>query len=249
MFTSIGSFTFHTYTLFLSLAILCSGGVAWFRLHTHMSARASADVFVAMVASGFVLARAEYALLNWDVFAGQPTRVFNMLTGGLDWHGAVLGALLGMGLVARVRRLDMSLLLEAYTPALPLVAFAGWTACRRVGCVYGVEVETLAFYPAWMVTEGRDIYGIIAPRYDTHTFGQALSWGLLVGLGALWLRGWQAPPGAALAVFCVGMAAIGTIRGDHAPVWAGVRADLWLDAAVFSVAVVMIMIARGKPYP
>lgn len=238
MFTAVGPFTLQTYMLYLSLAIAVSGGVAYFRLRGHMSGQPVGDVSAAMVAGGFVLARAEYALLNWDVFAGQPSRVFDMRTGGLDWHGAVIGAVAGLWLVAHLRGLDARLLLDASAPALPLVAFAGWTACRAVGCVYGAEVATLAYHPAWVVTEGRDIYGIIAPRYDTHTFGQALSWALLVLVGGLWLRDWLLRWRAALviALFAAGMLAIGVVRGDYAPLWAGVRADAWLDGLIIVLA-------------
>ncbi|MEM6530070.1 MAG: prolipoprotein diacylglyceryl transferase family protein, partial [Chloroflexota bacterium] len=240
MFTSIGRFTFHTFTLYLSMALLCSIAIALFRLRRTLPLRAVADAAVVAIVCGFALARAEYALLNADLFVGNVRGVFTMRPGGLDWHGALFGALFGVWIVAKLRRIDVSLLLDAFAPALPLLAFAGWTACRAVGCVYGEEVQTLALYPAWLVTEGRDIFGIIAPRYDTHTFGQGVAWVLLVMVAVFWL--WDVPrqrPGVrfwlVLALFTAGMLAIGTVRGDYAPV-VGLRADVWLDVAVLALA-------------
>ncbi|MEL6150337.1 MAG: prolipoprotein diacylglyceryl transferase family protein, partial [Chloroflexota bacterium] len=213
MFTAIGRFTFHTFTLYLSVALLCSVAVAWLRLRRTVPARAIADAALVALVFGFVLARAEYVLLNRDLFAGNLQGVFAMRPGGMDWHGAVIGGVLGVWIVEKLRKLPAPTLLEAFAPAVPLVAFAGWTACRAVGCVYGTEVQTLALYPVWMVTEGRDIFGIVAPRYDTHTFGQVLSWVLLVMVGVFWLR--DVPrnrPGVqfwlVVALFTTGMLAI-----------------------------------------
>ena len=39
-------------------------------------------------------------------------------------------------------------------------------------CAYGVEVLTLADYPAWLVTESPDVYGTIAPRLNLPMLGE-----------------------------------------------------------------------------
>jgi prolipoprotein diacylglyceryltransferase len=245
MFTSIGSFTFQTFTLYLSMAMICSVFIAAFRLRKTASLRAVTDCAIAMLIFGFLLARAEYVLLNPDIFESNTRGIYMMRPGGLDWHGALAGALLGLWLMAQVRNLSVNVLLGAFAPALPLIAFAGWTACRAIGCVYGTEVQTLAFYPAWMVTEGRDIFGIIAPRYDTHTFGQVLAWVLLVLLGVMWWRDIprersQVRLWLVITIFATGMLAISKVRGDFAPVVAGLRADQWLDLAVLALGVAML---------
>ena len=115
-------------------------------------------------------------------------------------------------------------------PALPLLAFAGWLGCAAAVCGYGAEVDTLAHYPAFAVAESRDVYGIIAPRYNTQLFGLALalvllalSFVLLRYDGLKYRRFW-----ILLALFSIGMLGIGFYRGDSVPILLGLRADQWL---------------------
>ena len=239
MYTQIGRFSLHSYPLYLMLAVTLSALVAAYRLRSVANPRQQADVLVAALVVGFVFARLEYVLLNWAVFAQRPLSMASASVGGLDWHGAALGALLGLLGVARWHRLPTTMLLTAFTPAVPMIAFAAWTACRPIGCAYGAEVATLAYHPIWAVTEGPDIFGIVAPRYDTATFGQALSWILTVLVGLAWWRGW-ASLGSFWFIsiaFCLGMLLIGRFRGDAAPLWLGQPAYLWLDALLLLGAV------------
>ncbi len=253
MFTSIGPISLHLFAHHIAWAVLFSAGIAYYQLRDAFPTRALADALVAAVVLGVIGARVEYALLNPDVFTGNVRGLFTLTPGGLDWHGALIGAVAGLGLAARLHQMPLAALLEALTPALPLIAFAGWTACRAIGCVYGTEVETLAFYPAWQVTEGRDIFGLMAPRYDTHTFGQALALALVLLTAALWMVGaFAARPGVrfwlVMLLFSGGMAAIGTVRGDYTPTLAGVRADQGLDAVLVVFALVMLLrAARHTP--
>lgn len=242
MFTSIDRFTFPTFALYIALAALISGAIAVWRLHRQgAKLGAAVDVMLGALLLGFLLARAEYALLNPDAFSGNWRGVFTMQPGGLDWHGALFGGAVGAWLMACVRGVPFADVLAALAPAVPLVAFAGWTACRAIGCAYGAEVPTLALYPAWQVAETPNIFGIIAPRYDTHRFGQAAAWLLLLTLALLWMRPrrvgawgfWLMVCGLAAAMFV-----IGGYRADIAPVWAGLRADRWLDGVVFAWGVV-----------
>lgn len=246
MYTTIAGVTLQSYRLYVSLAVALSISIAFYRLRGGVRWRALADAGLAILAGGLVLARLEYVLMNGDIFGGDLAAMAGTQVGGLGWHGAVIGALIGLWGAARAHGLPAVQLLEASAPALPLVAFAGWTACRAVGCAYGAEVETLAYYPAWLVTEERDIYGIIAPRYDTVTFGQTLSWGLLVWIGARWWRGISVKPGVLLMVFCVGMLAIGAVRGDVMPVWFGIRAGQWLTGLLVLVLLAGMGVRRWR---
>ncbi len=245
MFTSIGPVSLHLFAHHIAWAVLLSAGTAYVVLRRGYPARALADVLTAAMVLGVVGARLEYALLNPELFAGNLRGLITMAPGGLDWHGAVVGGLLGVWIIARLHGLPACVLLDAAAPAPPMIAFAGWTACREVGCVSGVEVETLAYYPVWLVTEGRDVFGLIAPRYDTHTFGQALAVGLVLLTALLWMTGaLAARPGGCfwlvLALLSAGMAAVGTVRGDYTPMPGGLRADLYLDGVLFALAAVML---------
>src|SRR5690606_12168503 len=151
--------------------------------------------------------------------------------GGLDWHGAVIGGLVGLAAAARWRKLALRDMLDAFAPALPLLAFAGWLGCWGAVCGYGAEVDTLAHYPAFAAAETRDVYGLVAPRYNTRVFGMALALALLILSLVLNRRGWLKYRRfwLLLALLSAGMFGIGFFRGDYALVVAGIRADQWLD--------------------
>jgi prolipoprotein diacylglyceryltransferase len=230
--TTIGLWTLQTYTLALALAIGASVVLSVRRAQQPVGALV--DVGLGALAGGLLLARLEHVLLNGNYFAYNVSEAFQLSSGGLDWHGAVIGGLIGGAVAARWRRVDARAVLDTMTLGLPLMSLAGWYGCWASNCAYGVEVDTLAHFPAWAVAESADIYGIAAPRYNTQVFGQWLSAALLV-MGAIllwrgWLRGsrfWLI-----LGLFSVGMFVIGFFRGDYAVVVNGLRLDQWFDAIV-----------------
>lgn len=227
-------FSIRTFTLLVALAALLCFLLAARQLQQRW--QVTADVCLAALAGGLVGARVIHVLLQWSYFADNPGEAFRLNAGGLDWHGAVLGGLVGLGLVTRWRRLPFHHTLDALTPALPLLALASWVGCLAAFCGYGAEVATLAYYPAYAASETPDVYGIVAPRYNTQWFGIALAVCLLLIVALLqWRRGhrrgWLATRRfwLVLALLSLGMFAIGFFRGDPVPVIAGLRADQVLD--------------------
>jgi len=235
-YTTIAFWTVQTYTLVLALAIGASAAFGALRTGRHVGALV--DTVLGALLGGLALARLEHVLLNWNYFAYNVSEAFQLNAGGLDWHGAVIGGLIGGYIVARWRRLDTRNLVDAMTLGLPLIGLAGWYGCWAAACAYGVEVDTLAHFPAWAVAETADIYGIAAPRYNTQVFGLWLAAALLViALILLW-RGWLrgARFWLILGLFSAGMFVIGFFRGDYAGMVNGLRLDQWLDAVVGAVS-------------
>lgn len=192
---------------------------------------ALADAYLLALVGGIIGARAGHVLLNWGHFAQAPVEIAQVSAGGLDWHGAVMGGLLGLLIGARWRRLNFNHLLNLLTLALPLIAMAGWGGCWAANCGFGQEVDTLANYPAWMVSEAPDVYGILAPRYNTQLFGLLLGvFTLFFALILVWRdrlrdrRFWLL-----LTLLSVGMFVLGFLRADFTIMFGGLRADQWLD--------------------
>jgi phosphatidylglycerol---prolipoprotein diacylglyceryl transferase len=246
-FYSFGSFTLSSYTLLLTLAALAVLATAIYRLRGALKAGDIADACLGALVGGAVGARLGHILLNWDYFAEHIRQIPQLHEGGLDWHGAVLGGLLGLLLVARWRKLDVSALLDALTPAPPLLALAGWTACLAWACGYGREVDTLARYPAFSVSEAADVYGIVAPRYNTQQFGILISLVVLATalfmLAAPCLRGvrfWRT-----LALLGAGMFVLGFWRADPVGIFAGLRLDQWLDLVITFLGILAFSFQRS----
>ncbi len=237
-------FSVPTFGFALTVGIILSGGVGIYR--SGYRARAVIDVGLGAFAGGVVGARIAHVLLNWAYFADHVAEALRLNSGGLDWHGALLGGLIGLALIARWRQLPVRDLLDAFAPALPLLAFAGWLGCAAAVCGYGAEVDTLAHYPAFAVAESRDVYGIIAPRYNTQLFGLALalvllalSFVLLRYDGLKYRRFW-----ILLALFSIGMLGIGFYRGDSVPILLGLRADQIFDLALLGWSIQQIVVNR-----
>jgi phosphatidylglycerol---prolipoprotein diacylglyceryl transferase len=235
--TTIGPWTVQTFTLVLVIAITLSGGFGLWQAR-HDSIGVVVDTYLAALVGAVIGGRLIYVMLNLDYFSDNLAEAFNLAAGGLDWHGAVIGGLIGLyGMVWLQRRfaegeLDLSgqgretipFLLDTLTPALAVIGLAGWYGCLAAGCGYGREVDTLANYSPLVASELADVFGIVAPRYNTPFFGMALCILALVltWRGRFWLI---------LALLSVGMFAIGFFRGDYTPVVLGLRADQWLDVA------------------
>jgi phosphatidylglycerol:prolipoprotein diacylglycerol transferase len=231
-YTTVGFWTLQTYTLALALGIGAGAAFGLFRVRKRPGALV--DVGLGVLIGGLLLARLEHVLLNWNYFSYNVSEAFQLNAGGLDWHGALLGGLLGGYVAARWRRVNTRDLLDTMTVGLPLIAHAAWYGCWAANCAYGVEVDTLAHFPAWAVSESADIYGIAAPRYNTQIFGLWLTGALLVIAVILLWRGWLrgARFWLILALFSLGVFVIGFFRGDYSPMLNGLRLDQWLDAIV-----------------
>ncbi|HEX2905424.1 MAG TPA: prolipoprotein diacylglyceryl transferase family protein, partial [Phototrophicaceae bacterium] len=236
LYTTIGPWTLQTFTLFVAVAVVASAVIGIYRSRLAQSGfqsfprpGAAADVYLGALFGGVLLARLGHVLLSWDYFGNNLNEVFTIELGGLNWHGAVLGAVIGLSLAARLRRVDARTLLDAIMLALPLIGLAGWWGCLASACGYGLEVPTLADYPPLVASANPDIFGIVAPRFNTQVFGLLLSAVMLaLALLLLW-RGWLRCRRfwLVLALLSAGMFVIGFYRGDAVSIVAGLRLDQW----------------------
>ncbi len=235
-YTPLGPWTPPTFTLTLALAILACAGWGIVRLRVSISAPAGAvaDAYLAALAAGLLAARLGHVILNWNYFADHLDEIIRLQSGGLDWHGGALGALAGLWLAARWRRLPFAALRDALTPAPPLLALAAWWGCWAAACAYGREVEALWQHPALLVAESADIYGIVAPRYRAQEWGLALAGlALLIAL-ALLVTGWLPRRRFWLTLLLVslGLFAVGFLRGDPVLPFGPLRLDQVFDLAL-----------------
>lgn len=247
-FTDIGPLYTTTYTFLIGVGVLliCAG-----YLWRWGVTRARLDVCLGGVFGGLVVGRGLHVLFQWTYFQSHTDEITQFTAGGLDWRGALVGALLGLVIVARVRGIALREVYAVGVVALPLLGLMAWWGCGAAHCAYGREVDTLANYPAWLVWEERDIYTLIAPRYATQRIGMAFSAVLLV-LGAVLLwRGWlpryRSP--LVVALFAAGMFGVAFLRGDYMPVVGGLRAGQWGDVLVmvFAVSSIRVLPATAEP--
>ena len=238
----IGPWELHTFTAWIlagavvGIAIVL-GTAAW----RHEPITPWLDVILGSIVGGVIGARIVHVWLNWAYFSAHTDQIADYSTGGLDWHGALALGLFGALAVAAMRRIPMRPLVDAFALALPIMTISVWLASSVSASVYGVEVRTLADFPSWLVTESPDIYGSIAPRINLLPIGIALALVVLVLILALTalnklsgLRFWLG-----LALYSLGLAVLDFFRAEYVPLWAGRRADQWLDATFALVAILI----------
>lgn len=228
----LGGLELRAFTLWIAFgAVLCAALIVW---RGRAQPIAHLDVVVAAALCGAIGARAGHVALNWAYFSEHLGEVWSLSSGGLNWHGALIGCLFGAQAAAQWRHLDSARLRDSLALCLPVAAAVTWAACTEAACGYGIEVRTLADYPVWLAVETSDIYGVLAPRLNLPALGIAYA-GALGALVLLLARGsWLS--GARLwlilALYALGMALISGLRAEYVPYWFGLRADQALDIMV-----------------
>jgi phosphatidylglycerol:prolipoprotein diacylglycerol transferase len=242
----IGPFVIRTYTLLLDLGILIGLGIlTWQGWRIDDKPVEWVDAGLGALVGGFILGRAGHVAIHWTYFAEHADEIARLWRGGIDWHGAVVGGLIGLGVVCLVRRLIFRQVTDTLAFVLPLGATIVYAACLSTSCGHGREVRTLADYPSFMVAELPDLYGVTAPRLASQLYGVALGV-LLLGIAALLSRlirrrGVRLWP--VLALLGVGAFGIGYTRGDAVLMVGTLRLDQILDLAVAGIGLAGTLIA------
>ncbi len=242
----IFSIELSTYTTVIALALFIGGGFVLYRTPADERLRVF-DVLIGGLIGGLILARVQHVLINWNHFVFHRNEILQINAGGLDWHGAFLGAGIGVLLVARWRKVNLVCLVDRLTLLLPLLLIAMWWGCWSASCNYGREVATLADYPAWFVWEGRDIFGLYAPRFHTQFVGITLSVFLMLLTLVLffkkWLvfrRFWLLSISVTCIIFCIRW-----LQGDYSPTLSQIPIGYYFDI-VLVVFVLYVFIRSPK---
>lgn len=254
-FISVGPFALNLYTALIAAAALATS--AW-ALRQTRDGRVVVGILVVAL-SALTFGRAGYVALHWEYFRERADEMLSLA--GLSEHGAVWGGALGLLLALRaVRFAPPALVRQWLPPALSLVGIAASVGCIPNGCAYGREVFWQMdgeYSLAWLLrADWPDAYSISNPRWPT----QALiaSWLAATGVGwAAWTR-LRASDGGhpsvlpafgfAVLCFAAGDFLIQFLRGDPAPLLAGLRIYQWLDlgllASVAAISALTITKAR-----
>lgn len=235
------------YTIAIALGILLSGTLIFFSLRRQHHPRTIPDLYIVMLLTALVAGRAFYVLTHLGYYQLHPSEITRLDQGGLGWHGVVWGNLLVLWAFAHHQRRSFIGLLNAFAPALPILMFSAWWGCHAASCSYGQEVQNMSQYPPWMVWEGRDIYGLLVPRFYTQSIGTLLAFALLV-IERLMARSESLQSyrfGLMLVLVSVGMFGIGFMRGDAVLSAIGLRSDQLLDLVTLAPGLLLLVRSHG----
>jgi phosphatidylglycerol:prolipoprotein diacylglycerol transferase len=173
-FTIFG-FTVYNYGLIISLAtILCI--VLAMRYAKKKSDRINQDdlldVVLAVIPAMLIFARLYYVVFSWETFSKDWRLIFDMRSGGMAFYGGVIGGILAILLVARVKKKPAGDFMDFAAVYLPLGQAIG-----RWGNFFNQEAfGTNTDLPWGMISEGtrnylysvQDKYPGINPNAPVH---------------------------------------------------------------------------------
>jgi phosphatidylglycerol:prolipoprotein diacylglycerol transferase len=188
------------------------------------------DVALVAAVVGLLLGRAVYVGLNWSYFRSHLGEAVRIWHGGLSAPGVLVGAVVGVLILCRWRRVDMRPILDALAPGAALISLAAWLACLAAGCAWGIEVWPEQGLLWHLGVELPDLYGVLAPRLPVQVLGIAWSAGLLFVL-LLIDRKW-APFPLWLTLHALGDFGLRFLRGDVTPVAGGMDPGQVVDLAL-----------------
>ncbi len=196
-------------------------------------------------------ARAGYVFMQLSYFRLHPLDALQVWLGGLSWPGALLGGLLAVALIAFLNAflnaLPLALTFDRLAPlAIPLAA-AIWLGCWFGGSAYGPLLPEGSRLALLTPVEG----GLLQARLPIQLLA-ALS--LLAALIWFELRPpalWGVGQRAALhgLVLAANLLVFSLLRADQAPLWRGLRSDVWAALAFVGLALVAAAIAFLPIHP
>ncbi|MEM7332787.1 MAG: prolipoprotein diacylglyceryl transferase family protein [Chloroflexota bacterium] len=235
-------FFIYSYTVVLALGLLVSVGlIYWQGRKTAVSVWLDGILFG--LAGSLIGGRIIFLILEWGYYSERGEGIGNLWQGGLNFHGAVIGAFLGVLIGARVQKRQFFPFLQQISLTVPLLFLFGWGACWLEGCAYGVET-TLGPFSANLP----DHLGIFAVRYQTQLAGMLLSG--LIFLFGLWFMNKSLTINGRIFPILTGLsflnhALISLLRGDEAFLISTVRLDIILNLGIVVFCLILLQYGRG----
>ena len=181
---SIGSYPIYSFGVFVALGCVVASYVIAsqaFRMRIDRDTALEACVWV--VAAAVLGARLGFVTQNLGFYASHPGDILNMRAGGMSWHGALVGIVVGAWIPTR--RVGVSLLdfLDVAAPGVLVGLGIGRIGCFLNGCCYG-KVTASAFSIVTLIEQDQLHW---VARYPTQLVEMTLAF-LCVPLLLLWLR-------------------------------------------------------------
>ncbi len=195
---------------------------------------------MALLAFSVVGARLDHVVLHGPYFLSHLWEIPQLWLGGLGWVGGVVGGLLGLLAISRVREQPLFPALDIYLPLLGMLAIAVGVASLFGGMGYGPRTS------AWWGVPIADELGVYHTRWPIHLLGGVISGGLVLLITLAGPeKGWFARAGRkgslGLWISMLTFTGVSALRVDPGVFFWGVRLQTWGGVFLTLVASVFIL--------
>ena len=141
---SIGSFKVYWYGILIATGLLLAVLYAYFNAHRYgVNMNKLVDCIIVGIITSIIGARLFYVIFRWSYYAEDFSRVFDIRDGGIAIYGAIIGALAGGLIVAKIKKMKFLPILD-----LTMTGFLIGQSIGRWGNffnqeAFGYETDTL----------------------------------------------------------------------------------------------------------
>jgi len=198
---------------------------------------------VVMLAAGLFMARLTFVLMHSSYYFTRPLEILTLWQGGLSGIGGFVGALVGLGIYARVTGESFTAHADALAIPAAIIASSCWFGCWLDGCAYGIPLES-----QFPLLTGIDMFNSDTLRWPTQAFGAIFS---LLSVGVLIILKDRLPQGIlgmlSLSLIATGAFVVSFYRSDPSLLIAGFRLDTLaaLGLALLGIGGILI-VTRNK---
>lgn len=244
----------YWYGILISLAVILSLILAYRRADRFgVKPDYVMDTMIAIVPLMIVFARLYYVAFEWNEFKGKWLEIFNLRTGGLAFYGGVIGGVLALILVTRIRHIPLSRMMDLLVVYVPLAQGIG-----RWGNFFNQEAfGSNTTLPWGMISEGTTRYltdiGGFDPSMPVHpTFLYEFLANMLIFVLLLFVRERSKRPYETTIVYFItyGLVRFFTesIRTDSLYIGdTDIRVSMVLSAVMCIIGLAALLLIRRKP--
>ena len=110
---SLGPLTFHYYGILIAFGLVLAVLYAWKRTKEFgINADDLTDGVLWVVPFAVICARLYYCVFKWEEYASDPISILYIWNGGLAIYGGVIGAVIGVAVFAKVKKIKLPALLD-----------------------------------------------------------------------------------------------------------------------------------------
>ena len=227
-------FFVYSYTAVFLIGILISIGLTS-RINQKFVIPDWFDGWLAGMTGAILAGRLGFVWLARIYYQERPDEL-GLWRGGLNYHAALAGGLVILGIWCWVRKRPFLTQLNLFAPALALISTFGWFACWLEGCAYGAETTIGPF-----AADLPDSFGVFAVRYQTQLIGIIAS--LIIFAFTIWIfKQNKTSRLFALTMLTLSLTQFGItlLRGDAITTIGTIRLDTLLNSIFVFISLILL---------